>query len=157
MLRIGPTASLIPATPSLEITSTVSHGRCLPRPRIGRRGPTAFRCDHALEAAEKWHLRASGVKTPEGSNAITSWLKPRPTNLPTFSAACLVSDERPIRKPMEGTPRATRVILKLNRVLQSDRQSGGTALSGPPGRGLSPGDLWQARYPQPVRCRRGLE
>ena len=37
----------------------------------------------------KRHLGASGVKTPDESNALTSWLKPRPTNLPTFSAACL--------------------------------------------------------------------
>jgi hypothetical protein len=42
----------------------------------------------AEQAAEKWHWRASGVKTPDESNALTSWLKPRPTNLPTFSAAC---------------------------------------------------------------------
>jgi hypothetical protein len=39
------------------------------------------------QAAEKWHLGASGVKTPDESNALTSWLKPRPTNLPTYSAA----------------------------------------------------------------------
>jgi hypothetical protein len=44
--------------------------------------------EQASQAAEKWHLRASGVKTPDESNALTSWLKPRPTNLPTFSAAC---------------------------------------------------------------------
>jgi hypothetical protein len=47
-----------------------------------------FKCKHAEQAAEKWHLRASGVKTPDESNALTSWLKPRPTNPPTFSAAC---------------------------------------------------------------------
>jgi hypothetical protein len=44
--------------------------------------------EQASQAAEKWHLLASGVKTPDESNALTSWLKPRPTNLPTFSAAC---------------------------------------------------------------------
>jgi ferric-dicitrate binding protein FerR (iron transport regulator) len=44
--------------------------------------------EQAEQAAEKWHLRASGVKTPDESNALTSWLKPRPTNLRTFSAAC---------------------------------------------------------------------
>jgi hypothetical protein len=44
--------------------------------------------EQASQAAEKWHLRASGVKTPDESNVLTSWLKPRPTNLPTFSAAC---------------------------------------------------------------------
>jgi hypothetical protein len=47
-----------------------------------------FKYKQAELAAEKWHLRASGVKTPDESNALTSWLKPRPTNLPTFSAAC---------------------------------------------------------------------
>jgi hypothetical protein len=47
---------------------------------------TNFKCKQA-EAAEKWRLRASGVKTPDESNALTSWLKPRPTNLPTFSSA----------------------------------------------------------------------
>jgi hypothetical protein len=40
----------------------------------------------AEQAAEKWHLRSSGVKTPDESNAFMSWLKPRPTNLDRFSA-----------------------------------------------------------------------
>jgi hypothetical protein len=46
--------------------------------------PSQRKTTQAEQAAEKWHLWASGVKTPDESNALTSWLKPRPTNLPAF-------------------------------------------------------------------------
>jgi len=49
-----------------------------------------FKRKRAEQAAEKWHLPASGVKTPDESNALTSWLKPRPTNLAAFSADCSI-------------------------------------------------------------------
>ena len=54
--------------------------RGLPLARVGYSGlhGTGF------TRSGKWHLGASGVKTPDESNALTSWLKPRPTNLPTF-------------------------------------------------------------------------
>jgi hypothetical protein len=45
--------------------------------------------EQASQAAERWHLRASGVKTPDEFNALTSWLKLRPANLPTLNLPTL--------------------------------------------------------------------
>jgi hypothetical protein len=42
-----------------------------------------------------------GVKTPDESNALTSWLKPGPTNLPSFSAACSNLFDFEISPPMK--------------------------------------------------------
>src|SRR6267154_1393658 len=42
----------------------------------------------AEQVAEKCHLGASGVKTPEGNTDFMSCLKARPTNHGTFSATC---------------------------------------------------------------------